>query len=96
VLVRLRTDEAWLYVEVQDEGPGLSAADHARVFGKFQQLSARPTGGETSSGLGLSIVKKYVELMQGKVWCESEKGATFIVQLPLVATIIAGHDAGHH
>lgn len=98
VLVRLRTDAAWLYVEVQDEGPGLSAADHARVFGKFQKLSARPTGGETSSGLGLSIVKKYVELMRGKVWCESEKGngATFVVQLPLVATITAGHDAGHH
>ncbi|HEX8528517.1 MAG TPA: hybrid sensor histidine kinase/response regulator [Cytophagales bacterium] len=84
VCVRLRTDEAWLYLEVQDEGPGLSAADHARVFGKFQRLSARPTGGEPSSGLGLSIVKKYVEMMQGKVWCESEKGkgATFVVQLP--------------
>ncbi|MBD0260111.1 MAG: hybrid sensor histidine kinase/response regulator [Cytophagales bacterium] len=84
VCVRLRTDEAWLYLEVQDEGPGLSAADHARLFGKFQRLSARPTGGEPSSGLGLSIVKKYVELMQGKVWCESEKGkgATFVVQLP--------------
>jgi signal transduction histidine kinase len=84
VFVRMRTDEAWLYLEVQDEGPGLSAADHARLFGKFQRLSARPTGGEPSSGLGLSIVKKYVELMQGKVWCESEKGkgAMFVVQLP--------------
>jgi signal transduction histidine kinase len=84
VCVRLRTDEAWLYLEVQDEGPGLSAADHARLFGKFQRLSARPTGGEPSSGLGLTIVKKYVELMGGKVWCESEKGkgATFVVQLP--------------
>ena len=87
VSVRLRTDEAWLYLEVQDEGPGLSAADHARLFGKFQRLSARPTGGESSSGLGLAIVKKYVELMAGRVWCESEKGkgATFVVQLPAPA-----------
>ncbi len=86
VFVRLRTDGAWLYLEVQDEGPGLSAADQARLFGKFQRLSAWPTGGEPSSGLGLSIVKKYVELMQGKVWCKSEKGkgATFVVQLPLL------------
>ncbi len=85
VVVRLRTDGAWLYLEVQDEGPGLSATDHARLFGKFQKLSARPTGGEPSSGLGLSIVKKYAELMRGKVWCESEKGkgATFVVQLPV-------------
>jgi signal transduction histidine kinase len=84
VFVRLRTEAAWLYLEVQDEGPGFSAADHARLFGKFQRLSARPTGGEPSSGLGLAIVKKYVELMGGRVWCESEKGkgATFVVQLP--------------
>jgi signal transduction histidine kinase len=84
VFVRLRTDGAWLYLEVQDEGPGLSATDQTKLFGKFQKLSARPTGGEPSSGLGLSIVKKYVELMRGKVWCESEKGkgATFVVQLP--------------
>jgi signal transduction histidine kinase len=44
----------------------------------------RPTGGEHSTGLGLSIVKKMVEAMNGYVWCESEvgKGATFIVELP--------------
>jgi signal transduction histidine kinase len=87
VYVRLYTDDTWLHLEVHDEGPGLSVADHARLFGKFQRLSARPTGGEPSSGLGLSFVKKYVELMHGKVWCESEKGkgATFLVQLPLLA-----------
>jgi signal transduction histidine kinase len=52
------------------------------VFKKFQRLSAKPTDGEHSTGLGLSIVKKYVELMGGTVWCESApgKGANFIVQ----------------
>lgn len=59
-----------------------------KLFGKFARLSARPTGGEHSTGLGLSIVKKMVEAMNGKVWCESEvgdglpRGATFIVELP--------------
>jgi len=52
----------------------------SQLFGKFQRLSARPTGGEYSTGLGLSIVKKLVELHGGKVWAESAgrgKGATF-------------------
>ncbi len=70
---------------VRDEGQGLTEADKAKVFGRFQKLSARPTAGEPSSGLGLSIVKMLVELQGGKVWVESEysKGAEFIVELPL-------------
>jgi two-component system, sensor histidine kinase and response regulator len=70
--------------EVQDQGPGLSDDDKSKLFGKFARLSARPTGDEHSTGLGLSIVKKMVESMNGKVWCESElgKGATFILELP--------------
>jgi signal transduction histidine kinase len=69
---------------VQDEGPGLSDDDKTKLFSKFARLSARPTGGEHSTGLGLSIVKKMVEALNGRVWCESElgKGATFIVELP--------------
>ena len=72
---------------VKDEGPGLSEEDKQKLFGKFQRLSAKPTGGEHSTGLGLSIVKKLAEAMQGNVWCESElgHGATFIVELPISA-----------
>jgi len=68
-------------INIKDEGPGLTPDDLEMLFKKFQRLSARPTAGESSLGLGLSIVKKYVELMGGKVWCESEqgKGASFIV-----------------
>ncbi|KER09297.1 MAG: hypothetical protein HY22_12635, partial [[Candidatus Thermochlorobacteriaceae] bacterium GBChlB] len=58
--------------------------------GKFQKLSATPTGGESSTGLGLSIVKQLVELHGGRVWAESEgkgKGATFFVELPLLPTV---------
>jgi signal transduction histidine kinase len=77
-------NEQTVRFEVQDEGPGLSDNDKTKLFGKFARLSAQPTGGEHSTGLGLSIVKKMVETMNGKVWCESElgKGATFIVELP--------------
>jgi signal transduction histidine kinase len=71
-------------VRVKDEGPGITIDDQKKLFGKFARLTARPTGGEHSTGLGLSIVKKMVEAMNGRVWCESEvgKGATFIVELP--------------
>jgi signal transduction histidine kinase len=70
---------------VRDEGPGLTADDMTKVFGHFQRLSAKPTGGESSSGVGLSIVKQIVELHCGRVWVESEvgQGATFIVELPI-------------
>ena len=67
--------------EVQDEGPGFNQKDYCQLFGKFARLSPRPTGDEHSTGLGLFIVKKLVEAMNGKVRCESElgKGAMFIV-----------------
>jgi len=73
--------------EVRDQGPGLGEEDQKKLFGKFARLSAKPTGGEHSTGLGLSIVKRLVEAMNGKVWCESElgNGATFILTLPEAA-----------
>ncbi|MBK9248940.1 MAG: tetratricopeptide repeat protein [Ignavibacteria bacterium] len=70
-------------ISVRDQGPGLTNDDKSKLFGKFMRLSARPTAGEHSTGLGLSIVKKLVEAMNGTIWCESEfgNGATFIVEL---------------
>jgi len=86
VTVKLVKSNGKARAEIIDEGPGLTEEDKKKVFGKFQRLSARPTGGEQSTGLGLSIVKKYVEAMQGRVWCESEhgKGANFIVEFKRV------------
>jgi two-component system sensor histidine kinase/response regulator len=74
------------YVEcqVQDEGPGFTESDKAGMFRRYGRLSARPTGGEPSTGLGLSIVKKLVLAMHGELACESTlgKGATFAFRLP--------------
>ncbi len=84
VYVKVTRRDAKLVCEVKDEGPGLTEADKKKLFGKYQKLSAKPTGNETSTGLGLSIVKKFVEAMHGRIWCESEagKGASFFVALP--------------
>lgn len=59
---------------VKDEGPGISAQDQAIMFDKYKKLSAKPTGGEKSTGIGLSIVKRFTEAMNGNVWCYSELG----------------------
>jgi signal transduction histidine kinase len=81
------TDEH-IVVAVADEGAGLSEEDISRLFGRFQRLSARPTGGESSTGLGLSIVKRIVELHGGRVGAQSNgpgRGATFTIRLPIGA-----------
>ncbi len=76
--------EEYLIVEVKDEGPGISEEDQKKMFTKFQKLSARPTGNENSTGLGLSIVKRLVEEMKGTIEVKSElgKGAAFLLALP--------------
>jgi signal transduction histidine kinase len=73
-------------VQVRDQGAGLSPEDMSRLFGRFQRLSAKPTAGETSTGLGLSIVKRIVDLHGGRITVASAghaKGATFNMQLPV-------------
>ena len=69
--------------KVRDEGPGLTDDDKKKLFGKFQRLSALPTSNESSTGLGLSIVKQIIEMHGGRVWAESDpgRGSTFIIEL---------------
>jgi signal transduction histidine kinase len=78
--------EDYLQVMFIDQGPGISADDMKLLFRKFQILSARPTDGESSTGLGLSIVKTLVGKIEGTIVCESEFGAgtNFILTLPLL------------
>jgi len=84
ISVRESYDINCIDISIKDEGPGFSENDKKKLFQKFAKLSARPTGGEHSTGLGLSIVKKLVEMMSGKIRVESEqgKGAEFILTFP--------------
>jgi signal transduction histidine kinase len=74
-----------ILISVRDEGPGISEADQKKMFQKFTRLTARPTGGESSTGLGLSIVKRLAEAMSGSVQCQSVLGfgSTFLLRLPV-------------
>lgn len=87
VTVRIYQQMENIVIEIQDQGPGMSIDDQKKLFGKFARLSAQPTGGEHSTGLGLFIVKKLVEAMQGNVMCYSKlgKGCTFTVSFPTVS-----------
>ncbi len=74
-------------VGVWDEGPGLTEADQEKLFGAFQTLSAQPTGGEKSTGLGLAITKKIIEAHGGDIEVQSRvgSGTAFIFTIPLEA-----------
>ncbi|MGB3541834.1 sensor histidine kinase [Rubrivirga sp.] len=76
-----------LEIRVCDSGPGLTAEDQTKLFGRFQRLSAQPTGGESSTGLGLSIARDLILLHGGSIEVDSEPGdgATFVVTLPALA-----------
>lgn len=84
IFVCLGSSSQSIEFSVKDEGPGISNEDQLKLFQRFQQLTAQPTGGESSSGLGLFIVKTIVDKMGGEVLCESEigHGAKFILRLP--------------
>jgi len=83
--IRIQQSEKTVCCEIQDEGEGLSVTDQQKLFSKFTRLTPQPTGNEHSTGLGLFIVKKLVEAMNGNVWCESEldNGTSFFVAFPV-------------
>ena len=86
VWITVEREAASVRVSVRDEGPGLTEEDMHKAFGKMQRLSAKPTAGEHSTGLGLFIVRKLVEAHEGSIGVDSVhgEGATFWFTLPLV------------
>ncbi len=86
VTVRASTDGAYLVVEVQDTGHGISQGEQERLFEPYQQLE-RERARLGGLGLGLSLSKKLVELHGGQIWVQSKKGkgSTFGFSIPLAA-----------
>ncbi|HTC98630.1 MAG TPA: DUF3369 domain-containing protein [Bradyrhizobium sp.] len=85
IAVSVTHEDETTVIRVTDEGAGLSPEDLGRLFGRFQRLSAKPTAGESSTGLGLSIVKRIIDMHGGEVTAESagpNKGSTFTIVLP--------------
>jgi signal transduction histidine kinase len=83
VKVFCQVESNTISVAVADNGPGIAEAERSKLFKEFTKLSNKPTAGEASTGLGLSIVKKLAEAMGGTVRHENnpDKGSTFWVEL---------------
>jgi signal transduction histidine kinase/Tfp pilus assembly protein PilF len=85
IFVECQVQQGLALFSVRDEGPGFTEEDKKNLFKKFQRLSARPTAGEASTGLGLTIVKQLCDQLQASIDLISEpgKGTTFKVAIPL-------------
>src|SRR5208337_3317009 len=72
------------WIEVRDTGIGIPSQHLANIFNRFQQVDSSSTRRYEGTGLGLTIVKESVELMQGSIRVQSEerRGTTFRVELP--------------
>ncbi len=81
VSISVHKSDDLIRLEVSDNGPGISENDAKKLFSRYSRTKNDPTGGESSVGLGLSIVHRYVTALGGEVWCESTegKGSRFIV-----------------
>lgn len=90
VRVRAKQDGEFLVCEISDNGLGLSEEDIKNAFKRGKKLSARPTAGESSTGIGLWIVKKLIEAHKGRVWVKSSlgKGSTFAFSIPIQPELI--------
>ena len=77
-----------LLIEVRDQGIGVPADQLEAIFQPFVHLSNQGTGGERSTGLGLSIVAQLVSLLNGTIAVESQPGlgSTFRLTVPLVVS----------
>jgi two-component system sensor histidine kinase/response regulator len=88
ILISVRSFNNRAECIISDQGPGFTVEDKDRMFRRYGRLSARPTGGEPSTGLGLSIVRKLVLAMGGELACDSVQGngAAFTIRLPQPAS----------
>jgi signal transduction histidine kinase len=86
VAINAEANNGAFQVSVRDTGPGISAADQARLFQEFQQADNAITRKKGGTGLGLAISKRIIEMHGGRIWVESQpgQGSTFAFTLPIV------------
>lgn len=82
--MQVELDSPVIRMEIHDQGPGFSTEDKEKIFQKFKKLSAEPTSGESSIGLGLYITRQLVEMQNATIGLRSEKGqgSCFFIDFP--------------
>jgi signal transduction histidine kinase/putative methionine-R-sulfoxide reductase with GAF domain len=86
VAIKAEAKNGSFCVSVRDTGPGISAADQAKLFQEFQQADNAITKKKGGTGLGLAISKRIIEMHGGRIWVESQagQGSTFAFKLPVI------------
>jgi signal transduction histidine kinase/putative methionine-R-sulfoxide reductase with GAF domain len=86
VAIKAEANNGAFYVSVRDTGPGISAADQAKLFQEFQQADNAITKKKGGTGLGLAISKRIIEMHGGRIWVDSMvgQGSTFSFTLPVI------------
>jgi signal transduction histidine kinase len=94
VFVTSKHDSDEIVVSVRDSGPGIAKEDIPTIFEKFTQIDGGDTRSKEGLGIGLRLVKHYIELHKGRVWVESErdKGSRFCFSLPITQRVRAEND----
>lgn len=83
--IRTRADERYVYAEICDGGPGLTEEDMKKLFIKHAMLSNRPTGDESSTGMGLHLSRQFIESHEGNIGARNnaKSGSTFWFGIPI-------------
>ena len=86
VIISVKEDEDRMLLQVKDNGIGIPETMKASIFNKFTKAKRKGTQGEQTTGLGLFIAKRIVEMHEGKIWFESVEndGTTFFVRIPML------------
>jgi signal transduction histidine kinase len=86
ITVGLRRSEGRARIWVDDQGPGIPAADRERIWDRFWRLERDRGSAVAGTGIGLSVVRELAGLHGGRAWAEDapERGARFVIELPLM------------
>jgi two-component system sensor histidine kinase VicK len=87
VTISLKNKGKKVLLQVSDTGIGIPQKLQTSIFDKFTKANRKGTKGESTTGLGLFIVKQIVDIHHGKIWLESEEGigTTFFIELPSIS-----------